>query len=301
MKKRILGLLVLLPAALGVPPGRAEDASRSWAEAARRTHAKFTGRAGTFAQFGDSITVTMAFWTPLQSERRNAPPALEQAFRRVDAYLRPECWRDWKGPEFGSDGGKTIDWADEQVGDWLRVLNPEVAHIMFGTNDLLTMEPDEYRTKLRRVVRRCLDNGTVVILSTIPPRHGLEEKAGQFARAAREIARVLAVPLIDYRAEILQRPPDDWDGAADRFREYEDYEVPTLISRDGVHPSFPERHRHDYSEAGLTRSGYTLRNYLTLVKYAEVIDVLPVQPARGAAPARRATGRVAERRRAHEW
>ncbi|HZP84886.1 MAG TPA: right-handed parallel beta-helix repeat-containing protein, partial [Chthonomonadaceae bacterium] len=50
--------------------------------------------------------------------------------------------------------------------------------------------------------------------------------------------------------------------------------VPTLISRDGVHPSYPTRYQNDYSEEGLSRSGYTLRNYLALMKYAEVIQAL---------------------------
>src|SRR5207253_3907055 len=49
---------------------------------------------------------------------------------------------------------------------------------------------------------------------------------------------------------------------------------PTIRSRDGVHPSFPSAYRNDYSDEGLSKSGYTLRNYLTLLAYAEVIDVL---------------------------
>ena len=84
---------------------------------------------------------------------------------------------------------------------------------MFGTNDLRQCGVDEYRDRLRSVVRECLNQGTVVILSTIPPRHGMEEKAAAFADAAREVARELAVPLIDYHAEILKRRPGDWDGA----------------------------------------------------------------------------------------
>ena len=39
----------------------------------RKAHARFTGTPGTFAQFGDSITVTMAFWAPLQSKPKNMP------------------------------------------------------------------------------------------------------------------------------------------------------------------------------------------------------------------------------------
>jgi len=199
---------------------------------------------------------------------------MKKAYGEVNAYLKPECWRDWKGPEFGSEGGQTVRWADQHVGEWLKKLNPEVALIMFGTNDLHALELEEYRTKLRGVVQRCLENGTVVILSTIPPRHGLEEKSARYAQAAREIARELRVPLTDYYAEVLKRRPDDWDGAQDRFKEYSGYEVPTLISRDGVHPSIPKRFQDDYSEEGLRSSGFTLRNYLTLLAYADVIREL---------------------------
>ena len=107
----------------------------------------------------------------------HAPPELEAAFARVKAYLRPECWRDWKGPEFGNEGSRTMAWAREHVQAWLRKLNPEVALIMFGTNDLDRIDADRYADQTRAVARACLDNGTVVILSTIPPRSGAAAKA----------------------------------------------------------------------------------------------------------------------------
>ena len=200
-----------------------------------RVHARFRGRPGTFAHFGDSITETLAFWTPLKNARKGASPEMEQSFRRVEAYLRPECWRDWKGPEFGNQGGRTIGWAEENVGAWLARLNPEVALVMFGTNDLHALNVDEYQDRLRSVVRRCLDRGTVVILSTIPPRHGFAGKASAFAEVARRVARELSVPLVDYHAEVLTRRPNDWDGATDGFRVFQGYDVPTLLARDGVH------------------------------------------------------------------
>src|SRR5438105_8398883 len=168
-----------------------DTADMEWRAAAARVHARFTGKPGTFAQLGDSITVTQAFWSPLLYARKNAPPEMESAFQKAKAYLRPECWRDWKGPEFGSEGGKTVGWALDNVDAWLKKLNPEVALIMFGSNDLPSLPPDEYRNQLRRLSQKCLDNGTVVILSTIPPRHGFEQKAGQFAAAARDIAHDL--------------------------------------------------------------------------------------------------------------
>ena len=44
-----------------------------------------------------------------------------------------------------------------------------------------------------------------------------------------------------------------------------------LLARDGVHPSAPPSYRDDYSEKALRNHGYGLRNYLVLMKYAEVI------------------------------
>jgi len=238
----------------------------------REVHARFKGKKGTFAQFGDSITVTMAFWAPLDGARKNAPPKMEEAFRRVKAHMLPECWRSWKGPQYGSEGGMTVRWARENVDTWLSKLNPEAALIMFGTNDLHSMEVEEHRAKLKEVVEKCLANGTVVILSTIPPRAGFEAKAKAFAEAARGLARELKVPLLDFHEEVMRRRPKDWNGASEEFKQYKDYDVPTLLSRDGVHPSYPQKFRDDYSEEALRSSGYGLRSYLTLLTYGEVIE-----------------------------
>jgi lysophospholipase L1-like esterase len=245
-----------------------------WAVAMANVHARFHGRPGTLALFGDSITESLAFWTPLKYVRNNASPELDQAFQRVDAYLKPECWRDWRGPEFGSQSRQTAAWADQNVSAWLNKLDPEVALIMFGSNDVREVGVEQYQSQLRSVVKKCLDHGTVVILSTIPPRHGFEVKSAAYADAARQVARELSVPLIDYHAEILKRRPKDWDGSSEAFRAYEGHDVPTLIGRDGIHPSLPSNYKDDYSPEGLRSSGYGLRSYLVLMKYAEVIDAL---------------------------
>jgi len=250
-----------------------------WKDAARRTHAKFTGRLGTLALFGDSITVSLAFWAPLQGECRGASPELDRAIRRVQKHLTPECWREWRGPEFGNDGGRTAAWGAQHVDAWLKKLNPEAVVVLFGTNDLRDVSPDDYRNQLRAIAKRCTDNGAIAILTTIPPRHGFAAKAAQFAEAARQTANELKLPLIDYHAEIMRRRPKDWDGAADAFSQYTDYDVPTLLARDGVHPSLPKNDQGDYSDAALSRSGYNLRNALTALKYAEMLDLLEDKPA----------------------
>ncbi len=246
----------------------------AWVAPMKQVHAKFTGKAGTFAQFGDSITVTMAYWAGLRYEHKNLDAPAQKAFELVNSYMLKDCWDKWKGPDFGSNGSMTIRWADENADRWIKKLNPEVVLIMFGTNDLNQLKIDEYEAKTRAVVKKCLDNGSIVILSTIPPRSSKLDQCRQFAAVVKKIADEQKLPLIDYLEECLKRRPDDWDGTLSKFNDgnKDVYQVPTLISRDGVHPSNPKKYSGDYSEEGLRSNGFALRNYLTLLAYADVIQ-----------------------------
>jgi hypothetical protein len=244
----------------------------------KAVHAKFKGTPGTVAHFGDSISVSKAYWTPLAYEPKGLDEAMKKAHAEVKKYVRPECLKEWKGGDYGNEGSMTIRWAHDNVDGWLKKRNPEVVVLMFGTNDLTQVPLKEYTEKTGEVVARCLKNGTVVILTTPPPRSGKAKEAKQFADAVREIARTHKVPLIDYHAEILKRRPDDWDGALPKFKDApgDEYQVPTLIARDGVHPSNPKKYA-EYTEEGLRHNGYVLRNYLTLKAYAEVLRTV-LQP-----------------------
>jgi lysophospholipase L1-like esterase len=282
-RKQFLPLVVLLAVA-ALPAAAAEDVP-SWVAPMKKVRARFTGTPGTLALFGDSITVSLAFWAPLRGEPKNMSEPMTAAHALVQAYMKPECWDKWRGARFGNEGGMTIRWAHDNVDRWLKDNNPEVAVILFGTNDLGQLEVKEYEQKTTDVVNRCLKHGTVVILTTPPPRSGLLEKSKQFAEAVRRVAADRQLPLIDYHAEILKRRPDDWDGALPKFKDVKgsEYEVPTLISRDGVHPSYPRAHQ-DYSADSLKCNGYALRSYLTLMAYAEVVrHVLPSEEAAAAA------------------
>jgi hypothetical protein len=252
-------------------PARAGDPE--WVEPMKKAHARFTGTPGTLALFGDSNSVSMAFWAPLRGEPKGMSKEMAAAHKLVKGTMREECWAKWRGSKYGNEGGMTIRWAHENVDKWLKDHNPEVAVIMFGTNDLGALEAKEYEEKTGEVVDRCLKNGTVVLLTTPPPRSGLVEKSKEFAGAVRRVAKDKKAPLIDYHAEILKRRPDDWDGALPKFKDVKgsEYEVPTLIARDGVHPSYPKAHQ-DYSKESLSRNGYALRSYLTLLGYADVIQ-----------------------------
>lgn len=252
------------------------EAARAWIEPMKDVHTRFKGHQGTLATFGDSITVSLAFWAPLHNAPKNLSPEAAAAHRLVEGYIQPECWDKWRGPEFGNQATATIAWAEQHVPQWLAKHNPETALIMFGTNDLVSVSLDAYRKKTRRVVEMCLNNGTVVILSNSPPRSGMLDRAQHFADIVHQVATETKVQLCDFFGACLKRRPDDWDGSADNFKNYKGYEVPTLISRDGIHPSNPKKYQGDYSEQALMSSGYGLRNHVSLLAYAEVVrTVLP--------------------------
>ncbi|MDP6634206.1 MAG: GDSL-type esterase/lipase family protein [Phycisphaerae bacterium] len=261
----LLGILLHAGVAVGGP-------TSAWVPAMKKVHADFKGKPGTFAHFGDSITYSLAFWSSLQWRPGQADSDFEASRQWVLKYMHKDCWRSWKGPKYGNLSGKTVAWANANIDGWLKKLNPEVVLIMFGTNDLGGVSVEKYEIGLRKLVQRCLDNGSVVILSTIPPRSGKAEKAAQYAEVARKIAKELKVPLSDFHAEVLKRRPNDWDGSAAKFKGHKTYEVPTLIAGDGVHPSNPKKWRKDFTEDGLKHNGFNLRSYITLNAYVEVMD-----------------------------
>src|SRR5205823_7593087 len=133
-----------------------------WVAPMKKVRARFRGTPGTLALFGDSITVSMAFWAPLGGEPKGMSKEMEAAHKLVKGYMRPDGWNKGRGAKYGNEGGMTVRWAHENMATWLRELNPEVAVIMFGTNDLGALDEKEYADKTAEVVDRCLKNGTVV-------------------------------------------------------------------------------------------------------------------------------------------
>src|SRR6185436_19802410 len=82
-----------------------------WVAPMKSVHSRFNAEPGTLAHFGDSITVTMAYWAPVGEKPKNMDAATAQAQALVKSYLKPQCWRAWKGAKFGSEGSMTVRWA----------------------------------------------------------------------------------------------------------------------------------------------------------------------------------------------
>lgn len=261
------------------PPAAIEPeppAGDYWVEPMKKVHARFEGRSGTLAQYGDSITVTMAFLVPHARgetiEPRNVTPAVQRELDIVEEHADRGLWIRWKGGEWGNTGSMMSDWLLDNIDSWQRKMQPEAAVVMFGTNDIGRIRPPEYTENMAASLRRMMADGTVPLLTSIPPAN--RDGHREYRLAALSIARGLRVPLIDFHEEVLRRRPEDWNGRLEKFSEYRDkvYEVPTLIAADGTHPSNPGEWRNDFSEEALRHNGFNLRNYLTLRAYAEVIE-----------------------------
>jgi len=118
----------------------------------------------------------------------------------------------------------------------------------------------EYAADMEKIVSRLLANGTVVILSTIPPLIDNLKLSEQYNAALWKLAERNRVPVIDYYGEITARRPGlTWDG--------------TLMGKGDGHPSGDRAGVTAASEptaANLRESGYLLRGWLSVRKLAEV-------------------------------
>lgn len=228
-------------------------------DAMRQVHAGFEGQSGYVAQFGDSITHSMAFWTPIGWDE-------PQRFLIHDDGLpkrpRERRWRDYvkgtrdKGTEYGNNSGWDVGQVLQATDAVLKREKPEAAIIMVGTNDISGGQvPEGYREGIEEIVRKCTAAHCVPILNTIPPRRGQEEAVANVNKIIRDVARNEQLPLADFHAACLRlRPGDSWDG--------------TIISEDGVHPSGGEA--NDYSVENMKTCGYALRNLVNFLVYRQL-------------------------------
>ncbi len=230
-----------------------------WIDAMKKAHDGFKGTAGYVAQFGDSITYSMAFWKPMSWSDPDPFIKEDGLPKRPDKKWREVikgAGDDGKGPKAGNYSGWRIGNLLDAVPKVLAEKKPEAAVIMIGTNDIAGGKvPESYAANLDKLVTICLEAKCIPILNTIPPKRGQMEGVEAANKIIKEIADQRKLPLVDYYSEILARAPDGkWDG--------------TLISKDGVHPTGDTS--QDYSEENLKKSGYALRNWLNFSMYRQV-------------------------------
>ncbi len=230
-----------------------------WVKPMRKVHAGFKGQPGYVAQLGDSITYSMAFWTPIGWDEPQQYLKEDDGLPKTPPSKR---WRDViqgerdKGPKHGNYSGWTVKNVLGVIDSVLKSNKPEMAIIMVGTNDISGGSvPKTYEGDLEKIVEKCLTAHCVPIINTIPPRRGREKAVHDINQIIKRVGKKHQIPLVDYHAGILKRRPNDsWQG--------------TLISKDGVHPTGGKT--NVYVEENLKNCGYALRNWLNFLLVRDV-------------------------------
>ena len=78
-----------------------------------------------------------------------------------------------------------------------RVSKPGIAVIMFGTNDIKSIEAKDFDLYLRRVVVETINDGIIPVLSTFPTQPGLEDRSLLYNQVTVKIATDYDIPLIN--------------------------------------------------------------------------------------------------------
>ena len=251
--------LFLLPSLLAASP-LTPKLSPEVIDAMAKVHKGFDGQRTYVAQFGDSITYSMAFWSPMGWSDPSPYLTEDDGLPKT-----PANGRKWKNVinGAGAKGPKHANYSGWRIGNLLKVADdvlardkPEAVIIMVGTNDISGGKvPENYRKGLEELIQKCLDVHCVPILNTIPPRRGRDEAVDACNAIIRDVAKQKKLPLADFHAACLEvRPGNSWDG--------------TIISKDGVHPSGGKTHL--YTPENLKQSGYALRNWVNFQVFRQL-------------------------------
>jgi hypothetical protein len=85
MHCKILSIFLFVTTFVTLGESRASDPE--WVKPMKKIHARFSGTPGTLALFGDSITVSMAFWAPLRGEPKGMSEEMAAAHNLVKRRL----------------------------------------------------------------------------------------------------------------------------------------------------------------------------------------------------------------------
>jgi lysophospholipase L1-like esterase len=240
-----------------------------YAEAMHKVAAKFKGKEGVVLHLGDSITYANQYggWARGGAGKTPQDEAVlkwmhTNANDDTDGWYLARVDRPGNRSETAASGVRSDEYLAGGKGglpplaEIIKKYNPQMAVVMLGTNDVNGgRAPAQIKADMTKIVDALMANGTIPILSTIPPIKGKDDAVKACNAALAEIVKEKKLPLIDYYAEIVKRRPNDWAG--------------TLISGDGVHPS-GENAGGAPTEENLKSSGQLLRGVLSVRKIAEV-------------------------------
>lgn len=138
--------------------------------------------------------------------------------------------------------------------DLIKRYNPQIAIVMLGTNDGNAKIPaEDTATHVESIITTLMANGSVPVLSTIPPCTKFDAEV--YNVALRALAKKHQIPMIDLYADMMQLAGDKWKEQ--------------MLSGDGIHLSHKLCAAAPTKE-NLSQCGYLLRCYLAVKKLQEI-------------------------------
>ncbi len=144
-----------------------------------------------------------------------------------------------------------------------RIIQPSIAFIMFGTNDVGYRTEDKYRHDMSEIIKTSMEMGVIPVLYTIPPQPRVMDRVSAFNTIVRDLASANNLPLIDLEPVMMDLPGNG-------------------LAYDNVHPSWPpgDEELAAYFTTDNLRYGYTVRNLLTLQMLDRIWRILKPDPER---------------------
>ncbi len=229
-----------------------------------------------FSKVGDCMTAAPEFLTPCAPENglgeyEDLRDILEY-FANVPARGGAQRWEQdsFATPSLSSAAGfnttSALDslWADPEwcsagespLACEYRLSQPGMAVIMFGTNDVQSLEAEAFDYYLRMIVLETIDYDVVPILNTFPGRPEYPEKSALFNQIIINIAEDYDIPLVNLWSALQVLP----DGGVNVEKA-----IHLTAPEDGQTCTFTEDH---------LEAGYTLRNLVTLQALDAVLEGL---------------------------
>ncbi len=253
------------------PTGDLHAETWDYAPTVQAIAAKFTGEAGKVVPMGDSITYAnqAGKWARSGVGRTAAELSLAHWMHAELNDRRNGWWlaaNDQPGDRSWT-AASGITSAEYLAGgyhglpglkDILAEHKPQIALILLGTNDAKHgIAAAAYVASMERIMRTCMEAGTVPVVTTILPTSWASADAvAAYNDGLRQLAARLTLPYLDLHGEFLRlRPGDSWKG--------------TLISDDGAHPTFAAADG-PASEENLKSSGYLAKCVLQCRKVGEI-------------------------------
>ncbi|MCB9547539.1 MAG: SGNH/GDSL hydrolase family protein [Myxococcales bacterium] len=231
----------------------------------RQIVARDAGRRGNvFAKIGDSLTVSNSFLkcfagNGVELAGRDALAGTIRHFLGGSAAGTDPFRRDSAAATVGWSAISALRGDPSPIDQEVDALDPRLAVVMFGTNDIQRANITAYADEMFDIVDLLLSQGIIPLLSSIPPRGdsaAADDVVPSYNAIVRGIAEGRQIPFMDL--EMALRPLPRYGLAGDRLHG-------STYQRDGAYLPC------SFTEAGL-QHGYNWRNLLTIESLHRVLQ-----------------------------